>query len=219
MPKNESAINLIENAKTIAIVPSKVAGADSYTAAAGLYYMLLENGKDVNFIYQGVAPEKAKNVIEQDRVSSNVGQREVVISIDYSDTPAAQAHYATKDGVLEIKLGPIPKNFDLDRVRTKLSGFDFDLIIVIGAQEVADLGNTYTMLKDKFSKAKVINIDNTNRNEEFGDVNIVDINASTLSSLVFSKAAEWNLVPNEKASMALLTGMTYRNTNLAIDNS
>jgi nanoRNase/pAp phosphatase (c-di-AMP/oligoRNAs hydrolase) len=215
--KENKALTLINDAKTIAIVPSKVAGADSFSAAVGLYYMLLEKDKDVYFVYQGKIPEAGVGLIESDRISSNVTQREVVVKVDYSGTAAGQAHYATEDDVLEIRLGPVPKDFDLDRVRARLTGFDFDLIIVVGAQEVADLGSTYTKLKEEFSEAKVINIDNTKRNKKFGDVNVVEPSASTLSVLLFSKASEWKLVPTEKAAQALLTGMTYRNTNFAID--
>ena len=215
--KENRALNLIESAKTIAIVPSKVAGADSFSAAAGLYYMFMEKDKDVYFVYQGKIPDEAKNLIEKDRISSNVAQREVVVRVDYAGTSAGQAHYSTEGENLEIRLGPVPKDFDLDRVKATLTGFDFDLIIVVGAQEVADLGSTYTKLKEEFSEAKVINLDNTKRNKKFGDVNVVDPSANNLSVLIFSQAAEWGLVPTEKAAQALLTGMTYRNTNLSID--
>jgi len=215
--KENKALSLIENAKTIAIVPSKVAGADSFCAAAGLYYMLMEADKDVYFVFQGKIPDEGKKLIAKDRISSNVAQREVVIKVDYSGTSAGQAHYSTDEDVLEIRLGPVPKDFDIDRVRATLTGFDFDLIIVVGAQEVADLGSTYTKLKEEFSEAKIINVDNTKRNKKFGDVNVVEPSADNLSVLIFSKAAEWKLMPTEKAAQALLTGMTYRNTNLPVD--
>jgi nanoRNase/pAp phosphatase (c-di-AMP/oligoRNAs hydrolase) len=216
--KENKTLNLISTAKTVAIVPSKVAGADSFSAAVGLYYMLLEKEKDVYFIYQGKVPEETKNLVDKDRISSNVAQREVIITVDYSGTSAGQAHYSTEGDVLEIRLGPVPKDFDIDRIRTKLTGFDFDLIIVLGAQEVGDLGSTYTKLKEEFAEAKVINIDNTKRNKRFGDVNVVDATASTLSVLVFTKAAEWGLIPTEKAAQALLTGMTYRSGSFGVDN-
>ncbi|MBT6401067.1 hypothetical protein HN803_06330 [candidate division WWE3 bacterium] len=212
-----TAKNLINDAKTVAIVPSKIAGADSFTAAAGLYYMLLEQEKDVYFVHQGPVPKAAEGLIDDDRVSSSVGQRELLVTIDYSDTDAGQAHYLTENDVLQIRIGPVAKDFDLDKVNATLTGFDFDLIVVIGAQVTADLGSTYTKLKSEFEEAKVINIDNTKRNKNFGDLNIVDDEAVTLSSLLFSRAAQWGLVPNEKSARALLTGMTYRNSTFGID--
>jgi nanoRNase/pAp phosphatase (c-di-AMP/oligoRNAs hydrolase) len=211
------ALNLINQAKTVAIVPSKVAGADSFCAAAGLYYMLLEKNKDVYFVYSGKVPEQAEEVLDSNRIASDIGQRELIVTVDYSGTPAAQAHYATNHELLEIRLGPVSKEFELNRVKAKLTGVDFDLIIVIGAQEVEDLGGTYTKMKEDFAGAKVLNVDNTRHNQNFGDVNVVNPDALTLSTLIFAKASKWNLVPNDKAAKALLTGMTYRNGNFAVD--
>lgn len=220
MSKNKqmNAQNLINDAKTIAIVPSKIAGADSFTAAVGLYYMLLDLEKDVYFVHQGPVPKPAQGLIDEDRISASVGQRELLVAIDYSDTHAGQAHYVTENDVLQIRIGPVAKDFDLERVKASLTGFDFDLIIVIGAQVTSDLGSTYTQLKTEFEEAKVINIDNTKRNGNFGDLNVVDDDAVTLSSLLFSRAAQWGLVPNEKAARALLTGMTYRNSTFGVEN-
>ncbi len=203
----------------MAVIPSKVAGADSFCAAAGLYFMLLEKNKDVYFIYQGKVPDAAQNVLDSNRIVSDIGQRELIIKVDYSNTPAAQAHYATDKDVLEIRLGPVSKEFELSRVKAQLTGVDFDLIIVVGAQAVTDLGSIYEKMKEDFSQTKVLNIDNTRHNQNFGSVNEIDVNAQTLSTLIFSKAAEWNLVPGEKAAKALLTGMTYRNGNLGVDKA
>lgn len=203
----------------MAIIPSKVAGADSFCAAAGLYFMLLEKNKDVYFIYQGKVPDAAQNILDHTRIVSDIGQRELIIKVDYSNTPAAQAHYATDRDVLEIRLGPVSKEFELSRVKAQLTGVDFDLIIVVGAQEVTDLGSVYEKMKEDFSQVKVLNIDNTRHNQNFGDENIIDVNAQTLSTLIFSKASEWDLTPGEKAAKALLTGMTYRNGNLGVDKA
>lgn len=205
----------------MAIIPSKVAGADSFCAAAGLYFMLLEKNKDVYFIYQGKLPEIAEkeNILDKTRIVSDIGQRELIISVDYSNTPAAQAHYATNDDILEIRLGPVAKEFELNRVKAQLTGVDFDLIIVVGAQELTDLGSVYEKMKEDFSQVKVLNIDNTRHNQNFGNINEIDVNALTLSTLIFSKAAEWGLVPGEKSAKALLTGMTYRNGNLGVEKA
>ena len=219
MSEQDNALNLIQEAKSVAIIPSKVAGADSFCAAAGLYFMLLEKNKDVYFIYPGKVPEVAENILDKTRIVSDIGQRELIIKVDYSNTPAAQAHYATDNDTLEIRLGPVSKEFELSRVKAQLTGVDFDLIIVIGAQEVTDLGSVYEKMKEDFSQVKVLNIDNTRHNQNFGTENVIDVNAYTLSTLIFSKASEWDLVPGEKAAKALLTGMTYRNGNLGVEKA
>ena len=208
--KVEKGQNLISEAKTVALVPSKIAGTDSFAAAVGLYYMLTESGKDVYFVYPGKIPDEATNLISKDRIVSNVSERELMVTIDYAGTPAASAHYATEGDKLIIKVGPVSKEFPKDeKIKSELVGFDFDVIIVLGAQELADLGGTFSNLRESFNGAKVINIDNTERNAEYGDVNLIDVTAGSLSQQVFKLASALNLVPGEKTANALLTGMTY----------
>ena len=204
-------IDLLGNSHKIAIIPSKVSGADAFCAGVGLYHMLKEKeGKSVFFIYQGKIPNECVNLIKKEEITYNIFQRELMVSIDYSETPAASAHYSTENDVLYIKIGPVSKNFNLSKVKTELSGFDFDTIITLGVQELDDLGQTYKELSDEFSRAKIINLDNTVHNTNFGAINLIDPTVNDLSSLVFSKAFAWGLTPNSKAAKALLTGITYR---------
>lgn len=207
---NGNIASFIENAKHIAVVPSRVAGTNAFAAAVGLYYMLLQKEKFVSFIYSGKAPEGCENLIKQDEITSNVSQRELLVSVDYSQTPATQFSYSTDHDVLYLKVGPVPRDFDRNKISTKLTGFDFDLVLFVGVQEMDDLGQTYRELEKEFNSTTVINIDNTNKNQKFGVINIIDVNADSLSLIIFKKAIEWGLEPDERASKALLHGMTYR---------
>ncbi|MBI2414320.1 hypothetical protein HYV31_00540 [candidate division WWE3 bacterium] len=216
----EMALELIKESKTIALVPSKIAGTDSFGAAVGLYFTLLDMQKDVYFVYPGKVPDDAKGLIEKDRIVANVDERELLVTIDYAETPAASAHYATEGEALTIKLGPVAKDFSvMDRVKIELVGFEFDLIVVFGAQEIEDLGGTFTHLRESFSHARVINIDNTERNGGYGDVNLIDPTAISLSQQVFKYTSEWQMAPSEKSAKAFLTGMTYRTLNNPVANA
>ena len=68
----------------------------------------------------------------------------------------------------------------------------------------------YRWIKNKntFNNAKIINIDDSNKNENYGDINIVAPEAVSLSHIVFAKFAEWGFVPNKDISKALLIGLT-----------
>ena len=62
-----------------------------------------------------------------------------------------------------LKVKPIDKNFNLSRVKSEIKGFNFDLVITIGAQYLEDLGQVYTELKDSFGSSTILNFDNTLR--------------------------------------------------------
>lgn len=215
----DEVLKTITDSKTVALVPSKIAGVDSFAAAVGLYYALLDAGKDVYFVYPGVVPIAGAGLIEDDRIISNVKERELLISIDYTGTNAAAAHYSTEGDVLQIKIGPVSKDFPAsEKVSAKLVGFDFDAIVVLGAQSFEDLGGTFDQLRESFQDAKVINIDNTKRNSNYGDLNLIDSEQTSLSQLIFNAIAKWQFPLGEKAAKALLTGMTYRNASITTSN-
>ena len=201
---------LINNAKDIAIIPSKVSEADAFSAGVGLYHMLSARGKSVSFVYPGSIPEVCKDLMEEEDIEIDTKDRKLMVSIDYSDTPAAKVQYSTEDNILRLVVSPVPKDFDSSRVRAGIVGFDFDVVFVLGAQRLEDLGKTLENIREELGKSTVINIDNTGMNTGFGNVNLVDVTANNLSVLVFKLISRLGLVPDVKSAKALLVGMTYR---------
>lgn len=208
----DKVINLIKDAKHIAVVPSKISGANAFAAAVGLFHMLKElEDKSISFVFTGKVPDVCEGLIKKEEITSNIAQRDLLISVDYAETPASKVFYSTENDILNLKIGPVPKDFDKNtKVTTRLIGFNFDLVIMVGVQEMEDLGQTYRELEKEFENAKIMNLDNTNRNHRYGILNIIDNECDSLAALVFKKAYEWSLVPNEKAAKALLVGMTYK---------
>jgi nanoRNase/pAp phosphatase (c-di-AMP/oligoRNAs hydrolase) len=203
-----SVVELIKNAKRIAIMPSKIAGEDAFCAGVGLYNMLKDQDKRASFVYTGKIPEGCEDLINENEVTSDVFERELMVSIDYSDTPAARVHYSTENDILYLNVKPIDKNFDLDRVTSAIKGFEFDVIITLGAQDLEDFGQTYSELELEFTRANIINIDNTEKNSRYGLEDVLDASVDTLSLLVLQKASQWDLTVTKKAGKALLTGIS-----------
>lgn len=211
--KTNKIIELINSAGNIAIMPSMVSGVDSFGAAAGLYFMLKEKGQNVSFIYQGPIPEEFEGIVAEDDVLRNITQRELVVSIDYSDTPASKVHYSTKDDILYLNIGPVNKDFNMQNIKSELKGFHFDLFITVGAQVLEDFGQVYDELRESMKSSDVINIDNTERNQKFGSVNVVEPQENSSSMVVFLNAPKWGLKPGSKAAKALLKGISHKDLN------
>lgn len=199
---------VIDSAKNIAIMPSKIPGLDAFAAAVGLFYILKAEDKPVSLVYAGKKPEEAGDIIKNDEVMSDVFQKDLVVSIDYSGTTATKVHYHTENDVLFLKIGPVTKNFDLKKIKADIRGFDYDLIITIGAQGLDDFGQTYNELEQEFSRAQIINIDNTEKNIKFGAFNVVDPAFSSLSLLVLDKTVEWGFKSNSKSAKAILSALS-----------
>ena len=210
--KINQIVDLIRNANTIAVMPSKVAELDGFAAGVGLYLILKNLDKKVTLIYPGKHPEGFEQIISEPEITKNINQRELLVSIDYSDTPASKVHYSTENDVLNLRISPVNKDFDFKKVQTTMTGFDFDLVITIGAQLPEDFGRTYENLKEELSQAKIINLDNTDMNQRFGTINVVDASEDSLSLLVLNNAIKWGYKPSTKAARALLKGISHRDS-------
>lgn len=207
--KTSQIIELIQDAKSIAILPSKIGGIDAFAAAVGLFHMLKEENKNVTIIYAGGRPDEFTDLKDVD-ITSNVSERELLVAVDYSGTDADKVHYSTDNDMLYLTISPVTKDFDLSRIKSSIRGFSLDTIITIGAQLPSDLGQSYNELQDVFTRSDVLNLDNTDRNQRFGTINVVDSNENSLSLLVLNKAIRWGLSVNNRAAEALLKGITSR---------
>jgi nanoRNase/pAp phosphatase (c-di-AMP/oligoRNAs hydrolase) len=207
--KTNQILRLIEEAGSIAILPSKTAGIDSFSSAVGLYYMLKDEGKNVSIIYQGAIPEDFGSVDDVE-ISNSSSSRELLVSVDYSGTSASKVNYSTENDVLHFSISPIDRDFDLSRVKSEIKGFDYDLIITIGAPSRNDLGKLLEDVGGGFGGVDILNIDNSERNQRFGNINVVDPSFDSMSLLVLNHALKWNLVVSSKAAEALLKGISRR---------
>jgi len=207
--KTNQILRLIEEAGSIAILPSKTAGIDSFSSAVGLYYMLKEEGKNVSIIYQGAIPEDFGSVDDVE-ISNSSSSRELLVSVDYSGTSASKVNYSTENDVLHFSISPIDRDFDLSRVKSEIKGFDYDLIITLGAPSRNDLGKLLEDVGGGFGGVDILNIDNSERNQRFGNINVVDPSFDSISLLVLNHALKWNLAVSSKAAEALLKGISRR---------
>lgn len=205
--KNKVA-EIIEEAKNIAVMSSKVAGLDAYCAGAAIYHMLKEKEKEVVFIYPGKIPEGGEDLIPENEITGDVTKRNLLVSIDYSGTGASKVNYSTDNGVLYINIGPVSADYNQEgKIQSRITGFSFDAIIVVGAQNLYDLGQSYRNLDASSRISKIVNLDITDRNSRFGLVDIIEPSVSSLSLLTFQQASGWKLTPNVKAAKAILSGI------------
>ncbi len=206
-------IKVLEESSNIAIIPSKVAGVDAFAAALGLFLTLKQKEKKVSLIHPGLIPEEFTDLIKPEEVITDPSLRELMVAIDYSGTSAAKVNYNTANDILYLKIAPVMSNFDSSRVSCVIEGFNFDLVITIGAQVPEDFGQTFTNLEDEFKNATILNVDNTEKNQRWGNINVIDANMHSLSLLALNNMVKWGLTIDSKSAKALLRGITYRVAN------
>ena len=199
---------MLTTARKVGIIPSVVDGVDSFAAAVGLYRMLSSLGKDASILYPGTVPAGLEGITEGVNVSTSMGNRSLVVSIDYSGTTASKVNYTTENDTLYFYLTPVNRDFDLSKVKTEITGPDFDLYITVGVQSPDDTGALKEQLSIEITKSKVLNIDNNSLNTRFGSVYLVDASMESLSLLMLNKAPKWGLIIDQRSAKALTTGIS-----------
>ena len=111
--------------------------------------------------------------------------RSFIVSLDIKNAQIKQIRYTLEDSYLNFIISPTKGWFSPEDVKSRASGFKYDLIITIGANELEALGQIYYQNLEFFYKSNIINIDNSPANEEFGQINLIDLNAISLAEIIF----------------------------------
>lgn len=90
------------------------------------------------------------------------------------------------------------------------SRFKYDIIFALGSPNKESFGKVFEKNPDIFYEVPIINIDNSTENEDFGQINIVDIKASSVSEIVYAFIQETQELPiNKDIALCLLTGIIH----------
>lgn len=221
----DKAKNIIERSQSILIVPAPESQGDSFGSGLALFFTLKELGKNVNINFADKIPEKFKFL-------TDAGQKPIqdfVISVDTSEKELSKMYYEKNEKNLKIYLtfdrgGLIEKDLSLlPRIKTETSQDspdspfrgDPDLVIVLGAGSLEDIGQTFTKNPGLFYESTILNIDNHPLNENFGEVNIVDVSSSLaeISTELIKALDPEEQVFGERVATCLLTGVICASQN------
>jgi phosphoesterase RecJ-like protein len=132
-----------------------------------------------------------------------------VVSVSTANTKLEEISYhPVGDDKVNIYLKPKAGEFKAEDVTFGDGVSGYDLIVMIDVPSLEHLGNLYTKNTEIFFNTSKINIDNHINNENYGNINLVDITASSSAEILLDllKAYEENLIDEDIATL-LLTGI------------
>lgn len=200
---------LKRSTRPLICVPSG-ANADHYATAIGLARVLEKMEKKPTIVAaDGTAPKTIHFLSGHEHIRSVIENlRQFVIELDATKTKVDELTYEMKNDKLFVYLSPKKGFWENQDVRTSSSGYRFDLIICIGSPDYESCAQLYQENTDFFFRTPVINIDHTPENEQYGQINIVDLTASACGEVCHDvfEAIEPGLI-DEDVATAFLTGM------------
>ncbi len=201
--------NFLEKSKEVLILIPENPSGDAISSAWALYYFLEQkNILPAIAIANGFPPKfsflpRPENIIPQ--ISS---ARDFVLSFDTTKNKIIAVRSEEKENNFQVFITPEKGAINPRDFSFILAKFKYDLIIVLDCPDLEKLGRIYTENTELFFEVPVVNIDHQPDNENFGQINLVDVVASSVSEILAGvlENIDYQAV-NEKIAGCLLAGI------------
>ncbi len=198
----------------IAVVTGKNPSIDEMAAALSLYLLLKEN-KKVTIACPTQPIVELSNLVGIDKVATRLegSEGDLVVSFPYVEGEIEKVSYTLEGGFLNIivKASQQGLTFDENSVKYSKGGAVFSLLFVIGTPRLSDLGELIN--PDKLRNTKIINIDNKQNNEAYGDIAAVSSDFSSVSEQVADLVLSLGFRMDKDVAQNLLNGINYATQN------
>lgn len=146
--------------------------------------------------------------------------RKFIVSLDISQATINQIKYTVDGQKLNFIISPAKGWFSPEDISTSSSGFKYDLVFVVDTPDLESLAAIYDNNVEFFYKTTIINIDHRASNEEYGQINYLDLNVVSTAEIIFNllkqQSPDKNL--NEDIATCLLAGIISKTKNYKSPN-
>jgi len=212
----EQSKSLIKEAQNIHIfLPENynlsLTEGDVFCAGTALLYSLKKIGKKANLFFERTPPN-----------FQFLSAPSLVISVNTGETSSSELSYEQTNEGIKIYLSSSLKEINSKDVSFSSSeessqssiSQDSDLLIVLGCQSLEFLGKKFDQNSNIFYQTPILNIDNNSKNQNYGEVNLIELKSLSLSEIVFDliKSIDQELI-DKNISTLLLAGIIWSSEN------
>ncbi|MBU2052100.1 hypothetical protein KKH13_02745 [Patescibacteria group bacterium] len=211
----------LATAKQVLVLLPQNPNVDAVSAALALYLALTKKGLSTTIGCSTQMTVQFNRLFGVDKIKPRIGNQNLVISFNYPEDSLEKVAYDKDPQSKKFNLTNEPKAgmqpLDASQVEYSYTGSNADVIFVIGARSLEELGELYQQEKallDNKSKT-LVNLSTLDKNAQFGSVNLYDPTASGCSEIMAAviKGLELNLEPDMATN--LLSGIEAVTQNLA----
>ncbi|MFA5126852.1 MAG: hypothetical protein WC465_02505 [Patescibacteria group bacterium] len=177
--------NLLKSSQRILLTGPQDPSIDVICSAAAWQIFLWSQNKQADIVLAG-SLTPLKFLPGRVQISSGISDlNKFKISVDISKTKVKQLSYDVLDDFLVIDILPLGGNFRESDIKFSQGDYKYDLVIVLGAINHDALGQINSGHRHFFQNVPVINIDRQVLNENYGQLNIVESTATSLSEISY----------------------------------
>ena len=194
---------------------------DKIAASLSLYLSLKKTDKNVTIACVQQMTVEFSQLVGVDKMTNKIDRKSLIISFDYVKDSIEKVSYNVEGDkfnlVIQPKSGFPP--LDTKSISYNYSGAEGELIFVVGAQSLEDLGDFYEREKNLYSENQVVNIDYHSQNTQFGKINIFNPQAFSYSEIIVSLLKNLNLPFDQDIATNLLIGLKSATNNFHSPNA
>jgi len=210
LTQHQQLYETIQKSDNPLIVFGKNWSGDALAASLAMASFLKKIGKTPEIVSPSfVLPYAYKFLGNAENIKSTAGRlKNIVISIDVKNNQQPQLDYRTEEGKLHIHLLSDSNQLSKDNITINDSSYKHDLIIALATPDLESFEELFHENTDFFYQVPIINIDHAPENEHYGQINFINLTASSVSEIIydFLDKSDANLL-DEKIATYLLTGM------------
>jgi len=224
-PDFQELQQLLTPAQSVLVIISPELSLDKVAASLSLYLSLENGGKKIGIVSPQPMTVEFSSLVGVDKITDQIDGKNLVISFDYVKDSIEKISYNVENNkfnlVIQSKAGFPP--LDTKSINYSYSGIESDLIFIIGAQKLEDLGKFYEKERSFYQEKPVVNLDNQPGNTQFGKLNIFRPQASSYSEIVAMILKDLQLFCNEDIANNLFLGLqsateNFQSTNVSADS-
>lgn len=177
--------NLLSKAKHILILGPEDPSIDVVSTAAAWQIFLRAQGKMADICLQGKYQvwNFFPNDVEIKKDLSGANKFQIILNT--SQVKVKQLSYDLLDQELRINILPDNGNFASDDVKIEKGSLSYDLVLTLGVNNLENLGQIFAEHRQFFHHTTIINIDRSILNENFAQLNIVELNSTSLAEISY----------------------------------
>jgi len=202
---------ILKKSKDALILLPQNPGGDSIGAGWALYFLLKNKNikSTVAFSDPFSGADKFNFLPVPENLSKSIsGARDFILSFNTHYNKILDVRTEKNEEELRIYITPENGSIDPRDFSFIPAKFKYDLVISLGSPDKESFGTIYEENPDIFYEIPVINIDNHSANDNFGQINLVDITASSTSEIVAEMIDKVNPAAiDENISNCLLAGI------------
>ncbi len=203
-----------KSSRPLIVIPTNSSG-DAISGALALFWAFKKNKKNPRLSCSKKIPQKFSFLAGCDLIRQNVSDNFIYeISLEIGNETIEEPRFVkSKD---KIKFCFRSKNCDIkkDSLKFEPPFFEYDSIFSIGSPSLKSLGRIYSDGQNIFSNLPIANIDNHRSNENFGNINSVNPDCSSVSEIIARIIEESpDLEIDKEIATLLLAGIIEKTEN------